>query len=56
MWYEILPGMAIMAACLSVPGLATVFAQRWSSGGKVSAAGTPPSHTPRFPFSTPRAL
>uniref|UniRef100_A0A8B9TW05 NADH dehydrogenase [ubiquinone] 1 alpha subcomplex subunit 1 n=1 Tax=Anas platyrhynchos TaxID=8839 RepID=A0A8B9TW05_ANAPL len=34
MWYEILPGMAIMAACLSVPGLATVFAQRWSSGGK----------------------
>uniref|UniRef100_A0A8C3B884 NADH dehydrogenase [ubiquinone] 1 alpha subcomplex subunit 1 n=1 Tax=Cairina moschata TaxID=8855 RepID=A0A8C3B884_CAIMO len=34
MWYEILPGMAIMAACLSVPGLATVFVQRWSSGGK----------------------
>ncbi|XP_035179536.1 NADH dehydrogenase [ubiquinone] 1 alpha subcomplex subunit 1 isoform X2 [Oxyura jamaicensis] len=34
MWYEILPGMAIMAACLSVPGLATVFVQRLSNGGK----------------------
>lgn len=53
MWYEILPGMAIMAACLSVPGLATVFAQRWSSGGKVSAAGTPPHTPPGSPLAPP---
>uniref|UniRef100_A0A8B9BF12 NADH dehydrogenase [ubiquinone] 1 alpha subcomplex subunit 1 n=1 Tax=Anser brachyrhynchus TaxID=132585 RepID=A0A8B9BF12_9AVES len=34
MWYEVLPGMAIMAACLTVPGFTTVFLQRWSNGGK----------------------
>uniref|UniRef100_A0A8D2P9J4 NADH dehydrogenase [ubiquinone] 1 alpha subcomplex subunit 1 n=1 Tax=Zosterops lateralis melanops TaxID=1220523 RepID=A0A8D2P9J4_ZOSLA len=34
MWYEILPGMAIMGACLSVPGIATIFMHRLSYGGK----------------------
>lgn len=36
MWYEILPGMAIMGACLSIPGMATVFMHRLCHGGKVS--------------------
>ncbi|KAE8584521.1 hypothetical protein XENTR_v10020999 [Xenopus tropicalis] len=34
MWYEILPGYAIMTACLMVPGLATTWIHRWTNGGK----------------------
>ncbi|KAL9837458.1 NADH dehydrogenase [ubiquinone] 1 alpha subcomplex subunit 1 [Geothlypis trichas] len=34
MWYEILPGMAIMGVCLSVPGMATIFMHRLCNGGK----------------------
>ncbi|NXC46263.1 NDUA1 dehydrogenase, partial [Penelope pileata] len=34
MWYEILPGMAVMGVCLSIPGFATMFMHRWSNGGK----------------------
>ncbi|NWU76122.1 NDUA1 dehydrogenase, partial [Onychorhynchus coronatus] len=34
MWYEILPGMAIMGVCLSIPGLSTIFVYRLSNGGK----------------------
>ncbi|NXH91301.1 NDUA1 dehydrogenase, partial [Edolisoma coerulescens] len=34
MWYEILPGMAIMGVCLSVPGITTVFMHRVCHGGK----------------------
>ncbi|NXH25929.1 NDUA1 dehydrogenase, partial [Myiagra hebetior] len=34
MWYEILPGMAIMGVCLSVPGFATVLMHRVCHGGK----------------------
>ncbi|NWH78898.1 NDUA1 dehydrogenase, partial [Piaya cayana] len=34
MWYEILPGLAIMGICLNIPGLSTVFMHRWSNGGK----------------------
>ncbi|NWY20567.1 NDUA1 dehydrogenase, partial [Aphelocoma coerulescens] len=34
MWYEILPGMAIMGVCLSLPGIATVFMHRVCHGGK----------------------
>lgn len=43
MWYEILPGMAIMGVCLSVPGFATILMHRVCHGGKVSAGrgGTP---------------
>ncbi|OWK60483.1 NADH dehydrogenase [ubiquinone] 1 alpha subcomplex subunit 1 [Lonchura striata] len=34
MWYEILPGMAIMGVCLTIPGMATIFMHRWCHGGK----------------------
>ncbi|KAM3662561.1 NADH dehydrogenase [ubiquinone] 1 alpha subcomplex subunit 1 [Ammospiza maritima maritima] len=34
MWYEILPGMAIMGVCLTIPGMATIFMHRLSNGGK----------------------
>ncbi|XP_074004369.1 NADH dehydrogenase [ubiquinone] 1 alpha subcomplex subunit 1 [Numenius arquata] len=34
MWYEILPGMAIMGICLSIPGLSTVYMHRLCNGGK----------------------
>ncbi|NWT37695.1 NDUA1 dehydrogenase, partial [Rissa tridactyla] len=34
MWYEILPGMAIMGICLAIPGLSTVYMHRWCNGGK----------------------
>ncbi|KAM6251882.1 NADH dehydrogenase [ubiquinone] 1 alpha subcomplex subunit 1 [Spheniscus humboldti] len=34
MWYEILPGMAIMGICLTIPGLSTVYMHRWCNGGK----------------------
>ncbi|XP_006003918.1 NADH dehydrogenase [ubiquinone] 1 alpha subcomplex subunit 1 [Latimeria chalumnae] len=34
MWYEILPGLAIMAGCLMVPGIATAQIHKWTNGGK----------------------
>ncbi|XP_043913294.1 NADH dehydrogenase [ubiquinone] 1 alpha subcomplex subunit 1 [Protopterus annectens] len=34
MWYETLPGIAIMAACLMVPGISTIWIHRWTNGGK----------------------
>ncbi|XP_063793404.1 NADH dehydrogenase [ubiquinone] 1 alpha subcomplex subunit 1 [Pseudophryne corroboree] len=34
MWYEILPGFAIMLGCLTIPGLSTVYIHRWTNGGK----------------------
>ncbi|XP_075691963.1 NADH dehydrogenase [ubiquinone] 1 alpha subcomplex subunit 1 [Rhinoderma darwinii] len=34
MWYEILPGLAIMTACLTVPGVATICIHRFTNGGK----------------------
>lgn len=34
MWYEILPGLAIMTACLMVPGISTIYIHRFSNGGK----------------------
>lgn len=49
MWYEILPGMAIMGVCLSIPGLSTLYMHRWLNGGKVSAGqgrSGPASPTP----------
>lgn len=58
MWYEILPGMAIMGVCLCIPGLCTTFMHRWCNGGKVSASGPPrPSEAlgPR-PVSRPLSL
>ncbi|KAI5929429.1 NADH dehydrogenase [ubiquinone] 1 alpha subcomplex subunit 1 [Manis javanica] len=35
MWFEILPGIAVMAACLVIPGVATAHIHRFSNGGKV---------------------
>lgn len=35
MWYEILPGYAIMTACMMIPGLSTVLVHRYAFG-KVS--------------------
>lgn len=36
MWYEILPGLSLMAVCLTIPGLSTIYLHRWTNGGKVS--------------------
>lgn len=37
MWYEILPGFAIMTACLIIPGVATAQIHKFTNGGKVSS-------------------
>ncbi|KAM4018943.1 NADH dehydrogenase [ubiquinone] 1 alpha subcomplex subunit 1 [Anomaloglossus baeobatrachus] len=34
MWYEILPGLGIMTVCLMVPGISTIYINRWTNGGK----------------------
>uniref|UniRef100_A0A8C6C8H5 NADH dehydrogenase [ubiquinone] 1 alpha subcomplex subunit 1 n=1 Tax=Monodon monoceros TaxID=40151 RepID=A0A8C6C8H5_MONMO len=34
MWFEILPRIAIMAACLFIPGVATACIHRFTNGGK----------------------
>ncbi|XP_058383345.1 NADH dehydrogenase [ubiquinone] 1 alpha subcomplex subunit 1-like [Diceros bicornis minor] len=34
MRFEILPGMAVMAVCLFIPGMATVRLNRFTNGGK----------------------
>ncbi|KAG8510657.1 NADH dehydrogenase [ubiquinone] 1 alpha subcomplex subunit 1, partial [Galemys pyrenaicus] len=34
MWFEILPGVAVMGVCLFVPGVATAYIHRFSNGGK----------------------
>ncbi|XP_030595131.1 NADH dehydrogenase [ubiquinone] 1 alpha subcomplex subunit 1 [Archocentrus centrarchus] len=34
MWYEILPGLGLMAVCLIVPGVATAQIQKFTNGGK----------------------
>lgn len=49
MWYEILPGMAVMGACLSIPGMATIFMHRLCYGGKVSAGRQVPRSGARRP-------
>lgn len=35
MWYEILPGFAIMTVCMIIPGVATASIHRFTNGGKV---------------------
>lgn len=35
MWYEILPGFAIMTVCLMIPGIATAQIHKFTNGGKV---------------------
>ncbi|KAM6151586.1 NADH dehydrogenase [ubiquinone] 1 alpha subcomplex subunit 1 [Rhynchocyon petersi] len=34
MWFEILPGVAVMTVCLLIPGIATAHIHRFSNGGK----------------------
>ncbi|XP_046890855.1 NADH dehydrogenase [ubiquinone] 1 alpha subcomplex subunit 1 [Hypomesus transpacificus] len=34
MWYEILPGLGIMTACLIIPGILTAQIQKFTNGGK----------------------
>ncbi|XP_008842360.1 NADH dehydrogenase [ubiquinone] 1 alpha subcomplex subunit 1 [Nannospalax galili] len=34
MWFEILPGFAIMGVCLMIPGVATAYIHKFSNGGK----------------------
>uniref|UniRef100_UPI0037E9BE83 NADH dehydrogenase [ubiquinone] 1 alpha subcomplex subunit 1 n=1 Tax=Semicossyphus pulcher TaxID=241346 RepID=UPI0037E9BE83 len=34
MWYEILPGFAIMTVCLIIPGVATAQIHKFTNGGK----------------------
>ena len=35
MWYEILPGLAVMTVCLIIPGVATAQIHKFTNGGKV---------------------
>ncbi|XP_067903297.1 NADH dehydrogenase [ubiquinone] 1 alpha subcomplex subunit 1 [Heterodontus francisci] len=44
MWFEILPGLCIMAGCLTVPGLATLYVHRWTNGGKEKRTARLPYH------------
>ncbi|KAK9518300.1 hypothetical protein VZT92_023611 [Zoarces viviparus] len=34
MWYEILPGFAVMTVCLIIPGIATAQIHKFTNGGK----------------------
>ncbi|ELK34781.1 NADH dehydrogenase [ubiquinone] 1 alpha subcomplex subunit 1 [Myotis davidii] len=34
MWFEILPGLAVMGMCLLIPGIATTHIHNFSNGGK----------------------
>uniref|UniRef100_A0A3Q0S344 NADH dehydrogenase [ubiquinone] 1 alpha subcomplex subunit 1 n=1 Tax=Amphilophus citrinellus TaxID=61819 RepID=A0A3Q0S344_AMPCI len=34
MWYEILPGLGLMAVCLIIPGVATAQIHKFTNGGK----------------------
>uniref|UniRef100_A0A8D0H6F8 NADH dehydrogenase [ubiquinone] 1 alpha subcomplex subunit 1 n=1 Tax=Sphenodon punctatus TaxID=8508 RepID=A0A8D0H6F8_SPHPU len=34
MWYEILPSLGVMYACLCLPGLSNTWIQRYTNGGK----------------------
>uniref|UniRef100_A0A8C2PIU4 NADH dehydrogenase [ubiquinone] 1 alpha subcomplex subunit 1 n=1 Tax=Capra hircus TaxID=9925 RepID=A0A8C2PIU4_CAPHI len=38
MWFEVLPGIAVMGVCLFIPGMATARIHRFSNGGKVRVA------------------
>ncbi|XP_050778957.1 NADH dehydrogenase [ubiquinone] 1 alpha subcomplex subunit 1-like [Gopherus flavomarginatus] len=34
MWYEILPGAALMGLCLTIPGVSLIHIHRYLNGGK----------------------
>lgn len=35
MWFEILPGLAVMGVCLLIPGVSTAYIHKFTNGGKV---------------------
>lgn len=41
MWYEILPGLGVMAVCLIIPGVATAQIHKFTNGGKVRTQALP---------------
>ncbi|XP_029097133.1 NADH dehydrogenase [ubiquinone] 1 alpha subcomplex subunit 1 isoform X1 [Monodon monoceros] len=47
MWFEILPGIAVMAVCLFIPGMATARIHRFTNGSKRLA-----ERSRREPYST----
>lgn len=44
MWYEILPGLGIMAVCLMIPGIATANIHKFTNGGKEKRVARVPWH------------
>ncbi|AWP11839.1 NADH dehydrogenase 1 alpha subcomplex subunit 1 [Scophthalmus maximus] len=44
MWYEILPGFAIMTVCLMIPGIATAQIHKFTNGGKEKRVARVPWH------------
>ncbi|XP_026081231.1 NADH dehydrogenase [ubiquinone] 1 alpha subcomplex subunit 1-like [Carassius auratus] len=44
MWYEILPGFAVMTVCLMIPGIATAQIQKFTNGGKEKRIARVPYH------------
>uniref|UniRef100_A0A8C8YM29 NADH dehydrogenase [ubiquinone] 1 alpha subcomplex subunit 1 n=1 Tax=Prolemur simus TaxID=1328070 RepID=A0A8C8YM29_PROSS len=34
MWFEILPGLAILGVCLVIPGVATAYIHKFTNGSK----------------------
>ncbi|XP_058654267.1 NADH dehydrogenase [ubiquinone] 1 alpha subcomplex subunit 1 [Onychostoma macrolepis] len=44
MWYEILPGFAVMTVCLMIPGIATAQIHKFTNGGKEKRTARVPYH------------
>lgn len=44
MWYEILPGFAIMAVCLMIPGIATINIQKFTQKKPSGTTARVPYH------------
>ncbi|CAH6779932.1 LOC108348144 [Phodopus roborovskii] len=39
MWFEILPGLAVMGVCLIIPGVSTAYIHKFTNGGKEKRVG-----------------
>ncbi|KAG5851875.1 NADH dehydrogenase [ubiquinone] 1 alpha subcomplex subunit 1 [Anguilla rostrata] len=44
MWYEILPGFAVMAVCLMIPGIATIHIQKFTNKKSSNSIARVPYH------------
>ncbi|XP_070819101.1 NADH dehydrogenase [ubiquinone] 1 alpha subcomplex subunit 1 [Chaetodon trifascialis] len=44
MWYEILPGAAVVTACLIIPGVSTALIHKFTNGGKEKRIARVPWH------------